>query len=251
LRIVSIFAFILMALLSHNVLAQKRIALVIGNGAYEHTTQLANPRNSANAVSKKLKELGFKVYKGIDKSIGQMAALIDKFSHDAKDADVAFLYYAGYGMQLNNVNYMVPINARLRNEEDIDFDLLGINYIKKQMEANSNRNRMNIMIFDTSSDNILTTKLAKKMKLSKSRVASLGLVDVGKNAFVALTSNPGEKSKDGAGEFSPFVEAFLTHIRTPSIGLEALMKKVRNDMSKNGHNFWRNSSLMSDFTFTP
>jgi len=102
--------------------AQDRVALVVGNGAYAETTRLANPPNDADDVAKALRALGFEVISVVDGDYTQMRRAFRGFATLLSDADVALFFYAGHGLQVNGRNYLVPTNARLVQEEDLEFE---------------------------------------------------------------------------------------------------------------------------------
>ena len=99
--------------------AEKRVAFVIGNGKYNHAAELPNPKNDANDVSAALKRSGFEVILGIDLDQHAMRETSIRFAKAARDADVAMFYYAGHAIQFNGVNYLIPIDSRLRDEADL------------------------------------------------------------------------------------------------------------------------------------
>jgi len=109
--------------------AEKRVALVIGNATYEHAGELANPLNDADDLAAKLEGLGFKVVKGSDLDFTGMRRTVRDFVNSLKDADIALFYYAGHGLQVQGRNYLVPVDAQLRSENDIDFEAMPISLV--------------------------------------------------------------------------------------------------------------------------
>ena len=106
--------------------AEKRVALVVGNSQYEFAAELRNPANDANSMAERLSNLGFEVIKGIDLDERAMRQSINDFAKAVTDSDVALLFYAGHGLQVDGQNYILPINAELKNEIDLQASVLSI-----------------------------------------------------------------------------------------------------------------------------
>jgi uncharacterized caspase-like protein len=116
-------------------LAQKRVALVIGNGGYQHTAHLKNPINDAEDMAAALQRLGFDVLRGIDLSQGGMRDIIRSFTGKAAGADVALLYYAGHGLQVGGKNYLLPVDAQIETQADLEFGSIDLNLVLGVMEG--------------------------------------------------------------------------------------------------------------------
>ena len=111
----------------------KRVALVIGNGSYEHTVQLPNPANDATLMAAKLRSLGFDVVAGQDQSYSDMRRSVMEFAKKAYGAEIALLFYAGHGMQVGGQNLLVPIDAKIEDETSLDFETISVDFIMRQM----------------------------------------------------------------------------------------------------------------------
>ena len=120
--------------------ATPRLALVIGNSSYEHTTPLPNPPNDARKVASTLRGLGFKVLEGLDLDHQKLRRIIRQFSQELTSAKIAVFYYAGHGLSLNNKNYLVPIDASLKNEGDVDFEAIDLTGDGENFSTRSHRN---------------------------------------------------------------------------------------------------------------
>src|SRR5688572_23786555 len=114
-----LFLCVCLGILTGAAFAQKRIALVIGNGAYQALTPLKNPPADAGDVATALEGLGFTVTKGVDLGLEATREIIEGFTQDAADADLAVFYYAGHGLQLNAQNFLVPVDAVLASADDV------------------------------------------------------------------------------------------------------------------------------------
>jgi uncharacterized caspase-like protein len=233
--------------------AEKRVALVIGNATYENTVPLKNPRNDATAMSAALQRLGFKVLLGVDLDDSSFRRLAREFAEKVEDANVALLFYAGHGLQVNGRNYLLPINAALKRELDLEFEAVPLDLVLTQMER---RERVNIVLLDACRNNPLADNLARSMG---TRSASLGRglarVETGVGTYVGFSTQPGNVALDGEGRHSPFAAALLGNIAKPDLDIETLMRQVREEVIKSTDGKqvpWGNSSLIGrGFVFNP
>ncbi len=227
-----------------------RVALVVGNSAYEHTVPLPNPRNDAEAMSEKLRQLGFDVYDGYDLSRTAFEDLIRNFSRNAQDADTAVLFYAGHGLEVGGINYLVPVDARIQDETDLKFETVTLTDILALMEREQ---RTNLVFLDACRDNPMTGNLARNMGTRSVSIGrGLAPVDTGVGTLIAYATQPGNIAFDGDGQHSPFTDALLDHIATPALDVELMMRQVRRDVMEktNGQQVpWSNSSLTGGFVF--
>lgn len=254
-RRVLIFGFIAAAtvlLLNAPAAAERRVALVIGNSAYVNAPALRNPRNDAQAIAAVLGELGFQVIKGLDLSRPQVEATIHQFVHALKGADASVFYYAGHGFQLNGINYLVPVDAKLREESDVDFEALPLDTVLKLMERQT---ATRLVFLDACRDNPFAKQLARSMGTRAVAMArGLARVDAGSGTFIALATGPDSVASDGQGEHSPFAKALLDNIKTPGLDVALLMRKVKREVQAATHKQqvpWEESSLTADFYFNP
>jgi len=142
--------------------AQQRVALVIGNSAYLNASPLANPANDASDVGETLKEAGFEVILGLNLDKRAFDTKVREFSHVLPQADTGVLFYAGHGLQVSGRNYLLPVDARLQTERDLDFESVSLDFILRQMELDRD-GKTNIIFLDACRDNPLTRNLARSM----------------------------------------------------------------------------------------
>src|SRR5262249_23048511 len=154
--------------------AERRIALVIGNSAYQNTAELKNPQNDAQDISAALRRLDFEVLAGRDLDKRAMERLIRQFGVKLAGAGLAFFFYAGHGLAIGGQNYLVPTDAKLASEGDADFEGLALSLILKQMEREV---KTSIVLLDACRDNPLARNLARTMGTRSSQVAQ-GLAEV-------------------------------------------------------------------------
>ena len=232
--------------------AEKRTALIIGNAHYTHAGPLANPANDANDIATALKELGFNVVLGLDLDKPAFDAKVREFSASLADADTAVLFYAGHGLQVAGRNYLVPVDADLKSERDLDFQAISLDFVLKQMEL-ERENKTNIIFLDACRDNPLARNLARSMGTrSTSLGKGLAEVQTGVGTFVAYSTQPGNVALDGTGRNSPFAAALTQGIRAPGRDLTAMMIGVRKQVlaeTEGKQVPWDHSALVGAFYF--
>jgi uncharacterized caspase-like protein len=230
--------------------AEKRVALIVGNSAYQHAPRLANPGNDAGDMAAKLRGLGFEVVDGIDLGKRDMEKRIRAFSDILAGADVGLFYYAGHGLQVDGRNFLAPIDAELRAESDLDFEAVELELVLKQMVRNA---PTSIVFLDACRDNPLAVNLAK---VSRTIAIGRGLarVETPASMMIVYATEPGKVALDGAGRNSPFTAALLRHIGTEGASISDVMIDVRNDVLKETGGQQRpfeSASLTGQFYFKP
>jgi uncharacterized caspase-like protein len=231
----------------------KRVALVIGNGAYAHVRALPNPPNDAHAIAKTLRELGFAVSEGIDLNREAMRKITRDFLLDAAHAQTALLYFAGHGVQVDGRNFLVPVDVRLQPgvnpiETMIDMDTI--------LAALDDQVRTNILIFDACRNNPMAERVASAgpsrgieaggLAPPSAHVAGTTL---GAGTLIAFATAPGQVALDGEGANSPFSAALSRHIGTPGLEVQQMLTRVRAEVvaaTKGKQVPWANSSLLGE-----
>ena len=244
--------------------SQRRVALVIGNSAYQHTAPLKNPGNDARDVAQALTELGFEVVggdkTGTDLGLGAMTDQIRNFGRLLRDdVSTALLFYAGHGIQVAGRNYLVPIEAALEYEVDIGLELIELQGLLNHMER---PNRTSIVLLDACRNNPLAKNLGRAMGLSNARDVQIsqGLAaqSVVAGSYIAYATQPDYVAYDGDTDNGHFTEALLAEFKTPGQSLSDMMINVRNrvvqatsDKPRGPQVPWDHSSLMGAFYFKP
>lgn len=224
---------------------QKRVALVIGNSAYENVTKLPNPANDARAMGQFLNTAGFEVIMATDLDHDEMIQVLQNFS--AKIAErgpntAALVYYAGHGLQIAGDNYLVPVDAKINSEADVATEAVRLVDVMATLQAVPSALR--IGIFDACRDNPFTNL--------KDTGRGLAIVDAPNGTIVAYSTAPGTQALDGEGKNSPYTEAFMRAAHEKNLPIEQFFKKVRvavNDATDGKQTPWESSSLTSDFYF--
>ena len=234
--------------------ADKRVALVIGNGAYKNAPPLDNPAFDAKAVADAFKSLGFQVVDGYDLDIAEMRAKVSEFSAILPDAKSAVVYYAGHGVSVDEENYLIPTDIVLKNPTDLDLGAIGVSLLLKQMKR---EDRVNVVILDACRDNPFAAALAKNKTRAIVDARGLSRIDgdLARGTLIAFASDPKSTALDGpAGQHSPFTGAFLDHVADPGVSIDTVMSRVRTEVwEKTKHNQlpWVNTSLIGDYALNP
>ena len=232
--------------------AEKRVALVVGNSAYVKSPVLANPANDAAEMARVLTEAGFEVIAGLDLDKRAFDTKVRDFARALNNADVALFFYAGHALQVAGRNYLVPIDAAMDRERDLDFETVGVDFVLRQMEIDR-ENKTNLVFLDACRDNPLARTLARSMGTRSSSVSQgLAQVQTGVGTFISYSTQPGNVALDGAGANSPFTAALVKGLREPGRNLTSVMIDVRKDVLAvtGGKQVpWDHSSLTGDFYF--
>ncbi|MEC9343138.1 MAG: caspase family protein, partial [Pseudomonadota bacterium] len=230
-------------------LAEKRVALVIGNADYDNAAPLKNPVNDATDIARVLERLDFDVVLGTDLDHNGLRRTVKTFADKLVGVDVAVFFYAGHAVQVGGQNYLAPIDTSLEKEADLDFETISLELVRRQMEREA---KTMIIFLDACRDNPLTRSLAAR---SRSAGDSKGLARLdasGEGTFIAYATQPDNVALDGEGRNSPFTTALLANIERPGVEISALMTDVRRSVydTTGGRQLpWTNSSLLGQFFF--
>ncbi len=207
--------------------ANQRVALVIGNSSYVSAPALPNPANDAFAMSDSLRRLGFTVQEGIDLDAAGMVSTLRAFGAMAETADIAVVFYAGHGIQVDGENYLLPVDVNLRRERDLNYETVPLNLILSEV---SQARKLAIVILDACRDNPFSDQLQANMGPTRSTAVGRGLgrVDAPADTLVAFATRDGSVAEDGTGFNSPFTTALLTHLDEPGVEIGHYFRKVRD-----------------------
>lgn len=225
-----IFAILTICLFCPAALAEKRVALVIGNSGYQHVARLSNPTNDAAAMAAMLKAAGFdSVDLRTDLEATDMLRALRDFGNKTRDAGIAVIYYAGHGIELNGNNYLIPVNARLETDTDIYDEALSLDRVLVAVEP---AKQVRLIILDACRDNPFSTSMKRTVA---SRAIGRGLAKVeptSPNTMIAFAAKAGLTASDGDGKNSPFATALAKHLPTPGLDLRRAFGFVRDDVLK-------------------
>jgi formylglycine-generating enzyme required for sulfatase activity/uncharacterized caspase-like protein len=251
--LVAIAMTALLAVLSASpVQAEKWVALVIGNASYKETAPLNNTQNDASDLADVLRRLKFDVMQGIDLEKRAMERLVREFDRKIAGADLALFFYAGHGLQVSGQNYLVPVDARLTTEGDIDFESVPLSLILKRMEREA---KISIVLLDACRDNPLARNLARRMGTRSTNIGQgLSRVESGIGTLIGFSTQPGNYALDGDGRNSPYTRALLDEIEQPGRDVLATLAAVRGRVVKatNGRQVpWEHTSLLGPVVLRP
>lgn len=225
-----------------------RIALVIGNSDYEEKP-LKNPSNDARDIGRVLEQLGFDVIAGSDQSKRQMKAAVREFRRRLEaSGGVGFFYYAGHGMQYKNTNFLIPIDADIQQEEDIESEAIAANWVLETMDGAGNK--LNVVVLDACRNNPLGRSFSRDSTQGLAQADFQG--DIG--TLIAYATAPGRTAKDGEGRNSPYAKHLKAALQLPGLELIEIFRLVGMNVEKETNRFqrpWRESSLNSSFYFIP
>ena len=203
-------------------------------------------------MAAKLEGLGFEVVQGEDLDLSAMRSTVRDFIGKLDGADLALLFYAGHGVQVNGTNYMAPVDARLSTYNDLDFEAMPMDLILSAMERTT---KVNLVFLDACRDSPFSQKLASSMGTRSGAVGrGLARLGTGVGSLIAFATQPGNVALDGEGSNSPFTSALLKNLGTPGQDITRDLINVRRDVleATGGKQVpWDNSSLTGDVILQP
>jgi uncharacterized caspase-like protein len=213
---------------SASALAEKRVALIIGNSAYQHAVPLANPANDASAIGQMFKDIGFDVVDARrDLSTLELRRAIREFSLHTGDADVAIVFYAGHGFEMNGTNYLVPTDAKLERDFDVEDETVPLDRFLAAVEP---AKRLRLVILDACRDSPFVKKM-RRTAATRAIGQGLAKIDVtSTDTLIAFAAKAGSVATDGGGPHSPFTSALLKHLPTPGVDVRIVFGRVRDDV---------------------
>ena len=206
----------------------RRVALVIGIGNYQNAPHLANPANDARAIGDALRRLKFDVTEIYDSDFRDLNSGIRAFGIRAQSADVAVVYYAGHGVQVDRENYLIPADAKLERERDLLYEAMPLDRLLGEVAQAS---RIGIVLLDSCRNNPFIERVARSITVAGRAVATtpgLARVDnVPRNTVVVMAAKADQIAEDGA-DHSPFAAALLAHLQIPGLELSLFFRSVRD-----------------------
>ncbi len=250
--------------------ARKRVALVVGNSAYENAEALSMPGNDARAMSQLLSDMDFDVISGIDLNKAEFEAKVAEFAAAAKRVDLSLFFYAGHGLQVAGHNYLVPVDAKVKDATAVSSELVSVEAIISHMGGD---NRTGILLLDACRNNPFVRSLAQSLgtaragSFSDSLAAIFGWAPAApigqglaamaperKGLVIAHADAPGDVSADGEGPNSPFTAALLERLPAEDVRLELALEQVRVDVmeaTNNAQSPWTYSGLSTEVNLKP
>ena len=227
--------------------AEKRVAFVVGNGAYKNVAQLPNPPVDAKAMAAVLRNVGFDVVEGTNLTRDKMTEKLLDFGKKAQGADVAVFFYAGHGIAISGTNYLLPIDADIKSEMDVKLGA-AIN-IDLTLDQTMSDAKVKLVFLDACRDNPFAAKI-KSNSATRSVSVQTGLAEMksGEGTLIAFATGPGQTALDGQeGNNSPFTRALIDNIAQPGLEIQQAMTKVRaqvNEETNKGQLPWGHTNLI-------
>ena len=226
---------------------EKRLALVIGNAAYHSGGNLTNPVNDARHIDATLQRMGFEVMRYENVSQQEMKQAIDAFGRALPGYDVGLFFYSGHGVQVNGQNYLMPVDANLQSQHDVEYQCVDAGRVFAKMKAADSAT--NIMILDACRDNPFERSWAKS-----AAGRGLAFMDSPSGSVIAYATSPGNVAFDDPQKRnSIYTAALLQHIDTPDISILEMFQRVRAMVmqdTEDGQTPWESTSLTGNFYFT-
>ena len=222
--------------------SEQRVALVIGNGAYEDSP-LRNPPNDARAIAQVLERCDFRVTPLIDANKKDMFTAVRDFGRNIQRGGVGVFYYAGHGIQVKGRNYLVPIGTNIQAEDEVEFECIDADLVLNKMESAGNR--VNIVILDACRNNPFARSF-------RSGGSGLGQMDAATGSLLAYATAPGKVAADGEDDNGLYTSKILKYIEEPGLTVDRLFKYVGRDVdyaTDEVQQPWTSSSLRGDFYF--
>ena len=248
-----VLSLICMLFTAHSALADKRVAFVVGNGAYKNVAQLPNPPIDAKAMASVLRNVGFEVVEGVNLTRDKMTEKLLDFGKRAQGADVAVFYYAGHGIAISGTNYLLPIDADIKSEMDVKLGA-AIN-IDLTLDQTMGDAKVKLVFLDACRDNPFAAKIKSTATRSVSVGQGLAEMKSGEGTLIAFATGPGQTALDGQeGTNSPFTRALIAHITEPGVEIQQAMTEVRaqvNEETNKGQLPWGHTNLIGSVYLNP
>jgi len=229
---------------SRAAVAEPRHALVVGNASYANAP-LTNPVNDARAVATALRKAGFIVDLKLNASQQQLQDAVTAFGDRLKAGGAGLFYFAGHGVQIKGRNFLLPVGAEIRREDEVPFKAVDVQMVLDKMDTA--KNRVNVVILDACRDNPFA-------RSTRSTGGGLGSMDAPIGSLVAFATAPGSVASDGKGDNGLYTQHLLANLERPGLPIEEVFKRVRLGvrLDSNGQQIpWENTSLEGDFYFFP
>jgi invasion protein IalB len=232
-RMPRLLAFLLLVFIAigaapNGALADRRIALIIGNSSYQTLRELKNPKNDSIAIAKFFKDAGFEVDARIDLTADAFRRALREFAVKSAQADVAIVYFAGHGIEMGGINYLVPVDAKIETDLDAEDEAISLDRVLRTVEPAS---RLRLIILDACREN----PFGKAHRTSKTRTVERGLARIEietADTYVAYAAKAGSTATDGEGEHSPFTAALLQNLAIPGLDVRLAFGKIRDQVLK-------------------
>lgn len=227
-KIALVLSTILSIAFATEALADKRVALVIGNATYQNAPRLPNPLNDAESISRMLRDANFDVVENIrDAGNQDLRRALREFADKSLNADMAVVYFAGHGMEVDGQNYLLPTDAVLQRDRDIHDEGISLDRILETIES---AKQLRLVILDACRDNPFAQRMTRVSALRSINRGLIAVAPMTVNTLIAYAAKGGSTAEDGKGDNSPFAAALVKHLPTPGLDLRQAFGRVRDDV---------------------
>src|SRR6202171_5791333 len=234
--------------------ADRRVAFVVGNGAYKSVQPLPNPPIDAKSMAGLLRNVGFEVVEGTNLTRDKMTERLLEFGKKAQGAEVAVFFYAGHGIAINGTNYLLPVDADIKSEMDVRLgSAINIDVTLDQTMSDA---KVKLVFLDACRDNPFAARL-RSLKTTRGVNVQTGLAEMksGEGTLIAFATGPGQTALDGQeGTNSPFTRALMANIAKPGLEIQEAITKVRAQVNKEtdrGQLPWGHTNLIGSVYLNP
>ena len=207
-------------------MSAQRVALVIGNSNYAHVPVLPNPRNDASDIGAALERLGFAVTRLENADRNSLWQGLQEFKRAASVSKVAAVFYAGHGIEVDQRNFLVPVDARLASDQDVEFETVPLDLVMRALDGAS---ELRLVILDACRDNPFAAKM-QRSGATRSIGRGLARLEPSEQTLIAYSAEAGTVASDGEGRNSPYTAALLRHIEEPGLELDLMFRHVRDSV---------------------
>jgi hypothetical protein len=225
-------AILLMVLPLDAAWAEKRVALVVGNSNYANVPKLPNPSRDAISVGQMFRDAGFdNVDVIVNVSNLEFKRAIRKFELEADQADIAVVFYAGHGLEMGGINYLIPVDARLASDRDAEDEAITL---ERMVSSADGASKLRVIILDACRDNPFTSLMRRDRKASNRAVSSgLGKAEpTSTDTLIAYAAKAGSTAEDGDGQHSPFTTAILKSLTNPGLDIRLAFGRIRDEVMR-------------------
>jgi uncharacterized caspase-like protein len=234
--------------------ADRRVAFVVGNGAYKNVAPLPNPVVDAKAMAGLLRNVGFEVVEGTNLTRDEMIGKLLDFGEKAEGADVALFFYAGHGIAIGGTNYLVPVDANIKSERDVKLgSAINVDIALDQTMSDA---KVKLVFLDASHDNPFAARLRSR-KTGHNVNVQTGLAEMrpGEGTLIAFATGPGQTVLDGQdGANSPFTRALMANIAKPGVEIQQALTQLRaqvNEETSKAQLPWGSTNLVGPVYLNP
>ncbi len=206
--------------------ASRRVALVIGNSDYEHVSRLPNPSNDASDISSAFRRLGFSVTTALNLDYRGMRTALRDFARSAAGAEMAAIFYAGHGIEIERQNYLIPVDAELKTDRDVSFEAINLDQL---MASVADAKGLKLVLLDACRNNPFASRM-RMTRSTRSIGRGLSRVEPPSGILVGYAAKEGTTADDGDGRNSPYTKALLKYLEQPGLEIGKLFRRVRDNV---------------------